>query len=925
MKQRTLVTALLPAFAALSASMMAQAAPVTALNASPTAITPHTLASCDGPHETVLARTQGMDARALWLDGRRAKWPGVAAEGSFKLYYASAAGISAAQGATVGSADGALALSPTSEPLPGPLAERFKYAGDGVVFALSAADSARLPSLLAKQLVLVQENPDGTVRDATTLQVPGALDQLYAGAEKANDLGATIGKAGTSFKLWAPTAQRVSVCVFDSGSSKPKSITSMRADPRTGIWSASARGNLSGRYYKYVVDVFAPKAGLVRNVVTDPYSVSLTTDSSRSYIADLADPRLAPEGWNKDQPPAKVKAQPDMSIYELHVRDFSINDLTVSAMNRGKYTAFRETGSNGMRHLAMLARAGLTDVHLLPVYDLGSVPEKGCVAPIVHGAPDGDQQQKIVSENAQKDCYNWGYDPWHFNAPEGSYSTDASDGARRIIELREMVMALHKTGLRVGTDVVYNHTYRGGQHERSVLDRIVPGYYHRLNLKGDIEQSTRCFNTATEHRMMAKLMIDSAELWTRHYHLDSFRFDLMGHQPRAAMEALQARVNKAAGRHVHLIGEGWNFGEVADGARFVQASQLSLNGSGIGTFSDRGRDAVRGGGAGDSGPQMIAQQGYINGLVYDPNAGAGLRPVTDLMKAADMVRVGLAGSIRSYRMQTHSGETRDLQSLSYGGNQPAGYASQPGEVVNYVENHDNQTLYDINVFKLPVATTSADRARVQVLGAAINAFSQGVAYYHAGQEILRSKSLDRNSFESGDWFNRLDWTYQDNNFGVGLPPEADNGKDYALSKPLLANAGFKPTPVDIAFARDAFRDLLRIRASSTLFRMRTAADIVQRLHFLNTGPQQVATVVAARLDGAGYEGSGFRTLAYFINVDKVEQTVTAPGEAGKAYRLHPVLASPGAGDKRTAAARYDAATGRFTIPPRTAVVFVEAN
>ncbi|WP_342117817.1 alpha-1,6-glucosidase domain-containing protein [Pseudoduganella sp. OTU4001] len=913
-RRTTLTTSLAIAFGAALPSTGALAA---ALQPAPK------LAACEGPHETVLAQGKAYDARALWLNGALARWPGVKAEGSFKLYHSLTAAVDAQPGGRVSGADGVIPLEASSAALPADAAPRFKYAGDGVTLALPEAIQRKLGGLLRHQLLLVQENADGTVRDATTLQVPGALDDIYSGAERAADLGATPGKAGTSFKLWAPTAQGVSVCVFDTGSSKPKSITAMRADAKTGIWSAKLGTNLSGSYYKYVVDVVAPRAGLVRNLVTDPYSVSLTANSARSYIADLADPRLAPPGWGKDQPPANVKAQTDMSIYELHVRDFSINDLSVSAPNRGKYTAFRETGSNGMKHLAMLAKAGMTDVHLLPVYDLGSIPEQGCVAPVVHGAPDSDQQQKVISDNAQKDCYNWGYDPWHFNAPEGSYSTDASDGARRIIELREMVMALHKTGLRVGTDVVYNHTFRGGQHERSVLDRIVPGYYHRLNLKGDIEQSTCCFNTATENRMMAKLMIDSAELWTKHYHIDSFRFDLMGHQPRAAMEALQARVNKAAGRHVNLIGEGWNFGEVADGARFVQASQLSLNGSGIGTFSDRARDAVRGGGAGDSGQQMISQQGYVNGLVYDANAAAGLRPVLDLMKAADMVKVGLAGSLRSYRMQTHTGEVKELQAIAYGGNQPAGYASQPGEAVNYVENHDNQTLYDINVFKLPVSTTSADRARVQMLAAAVNAFSQGVAYYHAGMEILRSKSLDRNSFESGDWFNRLDWTYQDNYFGVGLPRAEDNGKDYALIKPLLANPALKPTPVDIAFARDTFRDLLRIRASSTLFRMRSVEDIQQRLQFLNTGPQQVATVLAARLDGAGYPDAGFKTVAYFINVDKVAQTIVAPSEAGKAYRLHPVHTAAGAGDKRAAEARFDAGSGSFTIPARTAVVFVE--
>ncbi len=287
-----------------------------------------------------------------------------------------------------------------------------------------------------------------------------------------------------------------------------------------------------------------------------------------------------------------------------------------------------------------------------------------------------------------------------------------------------------------------------------------------------------------------------------------------------------------------------------------------------------------------------------------------------------MVRVGLAGSIRSYPMQTHEGAIKKLEAIDYNG-QPAGYASEPGEAVNYVENHDNQTLYDMNVFKLPVETSSAERARVQMLAAAINAFSQGVAYFHAGIDTLRSKSLDRNSFNSGDWFNRIDWSYRDNYFGTGLPPESDNGKDYALMKPLLANAALKPTAHDIAFARDAFRDLLRIRASSTLFRLRSAADIRQRLRFYNTGTRQVPTVVAARIDGKRYPGAGFRAINYFINVDKAAHGVAIDPARARRMRLHPVHAAPGAADKRAATAAYDRATGMLSIPPRTAVVFVE--
>ncbi|MYM68688.1 DUF3372 domain-containing protein [Pseudoduganella sp. FT55W] len=874
------------------------------------------IADCDAAFATTLNAAPATDARAYWLNRQLIKWPGADAGGGvFKLYYSATAQLRAAPGARVSGADGAIALSRSDDSTP----ERFKFVGNGPVLAVVAADTARVPAALRQQALIVLEAEDGTVRDATSLQLAGALDDIYASAAKSDDLGVTVGPRDASFKLWAPTAQNVALCTYASGSSKATAITPMTRDDATGIWSA--RAGKDGQYYQYLVDVVAPNAGLVRNLVTDPYSVSLTTDSKRSYIADLNAAKLKPAGWDKTPSPKKVAAQTDMTVYELHVRDFSINDSTVSTAHRGKYAAFTETKSNGMKHLAALSKAGMTDIHLLPVYDIGSVPEQGCVTPnIAAAAPDSEEQQAAVTKVKAQDCYNWGYDPFHYNAPEGSYSTDPADGAKRIVEFRQMVQALHKAGLRVGMDVVYNHTFIAGQHEKSVLDRVVPGYYHRLNAKGEIERSTCCDNTATENLMMGKLMVDSVTLWTKQYKIDSFRFDLMGHQPRAAMEQIQARV----GKHINLIGEGWNFGEVADGARFVQASQLSLNGSGIGTFSDRARDAVRGGGAGDSGAQLITQQGYINGLVYDANEQAGQRPPADLLRASHMVKVGLAGTIRSYPLTTADGHTVALQDIVYGGNQPAGYASEPGETVNYVENHDNQTLYDINAFKLPQGTTAHERAQVQMLGAAINAFSQGVAYFHAGFDILRSKSLDRNSFESGDWFNRLDWSYQDNYYGSGLPPAEDNGKDYALIKPLLRNANIKPAPADIAYARDAFRDLLAIRSSSTLFRLRTSDDIKQRLRFFNTGPAQVPTVIAAHIDGKGYQGARFKSITYLINVDKKAQQITVAEEKNRNYQLHPVHTRMTAADKRVASeAKYDKSTGTYTIPARSAVVFVE--
>ena len=415
-------------------------------------------------------------------------------------------------------------------------------------------------------------------------------------------------------------------------------------------------------------------------------------------------------------------------------------------------------------------------------------------------------------------------------------------------------------------------------------------------------------------------MIDSAELWVRQYGIDSFRFDLMGHQPREAMERLQARVDAAAGRRVELIGEGWNFGEVADGARFVQASQDSLQGSGIGTFSDRARDAIRGGGPADNGEALFAQ-GYANGLHYADNGHGTGATRADLLHAADLVRAGLAGTLANYTMEHADGVAGPLSALDYKG-QPAGYAAQPAEVVNYVENHDNQTLFDINVFKLPPGTTAAERARVQVLALALNAFSQGIAYFHAGGELLRSKSLDRNSFDSGDWFNRIDWTGQENFFGTGLPPAHGNEGDWALMRPLLRDASIVPTPADIAFTRGAFLDLMRIRASTTLLRLRTAGDVMQRLRFHNTGPEQNPVVIVGEIDGRGYEGANFQALLYLVNVSPDAQTVAIPALAGHDWALHPEHRAPGSADDYPYDTRYDIDTGHFDVAPRTAVVLV---
>jgi pullulanase/glycogen debranching enzyme len=879
------------------------------------------IADCDAaPHARTLHASAhaATDARAYWLDARTLQWPGKPVDGRYRLLHSRHARLAAAAGARASGADGAVRPQPVTAPPDAALTERFGFVADGARLALSPQDAARVRAHVGDQWLLVHEDAAGRVVDATGLQWPGFLDEAFAAAAQA-DLGPHVDAEATRFGVWAPTARAVSLCLYADGAGAARRIEPMRRAAASGAWNTKVPGDLRGGYYTFLVDVVVPGVGVVRNRVTDPYSISLTTDSKRSAIVDLDDPALAPPGWRGHPRPAPAASNVDMSVYELHVRDFSLGDATVPAHHRGRYLGFTHADSAGMRHLRGLREAGLTDVHLLPVFDIATVPEAGCVSPAIpEAAPDSPAQQAAVGAVAARDCFNWGYDPFHFNAPEGSYATDAADGAVRIREFRQMVQALHAQGLRVGMDVVYNHTTTSGQAASSVLDRIVPGYYHRLNADGGVERSTCCDNTATEHRMMARLMADSVVLWSKHYGIDSYRFDLMGHQPRWAMEVLQKRLAAEVGRHIPLIGEGWNFGEVADGKRFVQAAQGRLDGTSIASFSDRARDGARGGGCCDSGIDLLKQQGWLNGLVYAPNAHAdAARPRTDLLHAADLVRAGLAGTLRDYRTTFADGRTGALTQLDYKG-QPAGFASQPDEVVNYTENHDNLTLFDLNALRLPAGTPPAERARVQVLGAALVMLSQGVAYLHAGQEVLRSKSLDRNSFDSGDWFNRLDWTYTDNGFGAGLPRAADNASSWPAFAPVLRDASIKPARRDIEWTRDAVRDWLRVRATTPLLRLRTTADVQRRLTFLNTGPAQEPTVVVGHLDGSGRD-DGPRELLYAINVAPGARSVALPTQAGKAWRLHPVLA--GGADARARDARLDR-DGRLTLPGRTAVVFV---
>ncbi len=860
------------------------------------------------------------DQRAVWLTSKLVQWPNVSSGSTVKLYWSNTGQIVASLGVPVTGADGSITLDDYTGTTPSDVATRFKWVGAGSVYTVRDADVSRLAAMHKAQVVIVQEDIGGNAQNATTAQIAGAMDDLYAAATTAS-LGASVSAGTTTYKLWAPTAQSVMLYRYASGTSDATNADPMTFDATTGLWSATISSDTSGSYYRFGVKVFVRGVGLVRNLVTDPYSLTLAADSVRSEVVNLDDARTKPSGWDASTPPATVSTSTDQTIYELHVRDFSANDASVPAAHRGKYLAFTDTGSNGMKHLAALAAAGLTDVHLMPMFDFSSVPETGCTTPSPSGAPDAQTQQAAVAATQSTDCFNWGYDPYHFNAPEGSYATSVADGMTRVMEFRSMIQSLNAAGLRVGMDVVFNHTTSSGQNDHSVLDEIVPGYYYRYGANGQQLTDSCCADTAAENHMMGKLVQDSVVLWAREYHVSSFRYDIMSFIPRDVLAALQTQVDAAVGRHVEMLGEGFNFGTVANGARFVQSSMGSLDGTGIGSFNPYLRDAARGGSGFDTGNAMIANQGFLNGQFYDPN-GQVTAAVGDLMWSSDVIKAGMAGSIADYTLTTSWDAQLPLSQISDGGS-PLGFAAAPSESVTYVENHDNQTLFDNDQYKLPLATSLDDRARVQMLGAAIVSFGQGVAYYHAGVDTLRSKSLDKNSYDAGDWFNRLDWSYADDNFGVGLPLQSTNGSDWTVQQPLLANAAIKPTATQIAWARDQFRDLLRIRKSTSLLHMSSAADIKARLKFWNTGSAQVPTVIVGDLDGSGgYAGANFQEVTYFINVDKQAHPIAIPALASRNFVLHPVHLAAGAADTRAAQATYDAATGTFTIPPRTAVVFV---
>ncbi|MFJ3170473.1 pullulanase-type alpha-1,6-glucosidase [Streptomyces roseus] len=845
-------------------------------------------------------------SEAVWIDRDTVAWNAPAAAASTELLASREGTVTAADG--VLHADGAQWLRLARAELTAAQKQKFPHLATYAAFTVDPRDRGRVREALRGQLVASARTASGAVLAATGVQLAGVLDDLYANNAP---LGPVFKDGRPTLSVWAPTARQVALEL--DGRTVP-----MRRDDATGVWSVRGERGWSGKPYRYAVTVWAPSTGrMVHNLVTDPYSTALTTDSTYSLAVDLADPKLAPPGWRGLRKPAPVPFT-SAQIQELHIRDFSVADPT--STHPGQYLAFTDTASAGMRHLRELAASGTSYVHLLPAFDIGTIPEKASdrtepACDLSVYAPDSPEQQACVAAAAAKDAYNWGYDPLHYTVPEGSYASDPN-GTARTVEFRRMVQSLNGAGLRTVMDVVYNHTVASGQSDKSVLDRIVPGYYQRLLADGSVATSTCCANTAPENAMMGRLVVDSIVTWAKEYKVDGFRFDLMGHHPKAnilavrqALDALTVAKDGVDGKKIILYGEGWNFGEVADDARFVQATQKNMAGTGIATFSDRSRDAVRGGGPFDEDPRV---QGFASGLFTAPNAspanGTADQQRARLLHAQDLIKVGLSGNLASYAFTDSAGKPTKGSEVDYNGS-PAGYAAAPGDALAYADAHDNETLADALAYKLAPGTSAADRARMQVLAMAVGTLSQGPSLSQAGTDLLRSKSLDRNSYDSGDWFNAIQWDCrQGNGFGRGLPPAADNGSKWVYAKPLLA-AGKAPGCAEITGASAAYRDLLRIRTTEPAFALTTPAAVQAALAFPLSGKDETPGVITMTLGD----------LVVVFNATPAAQSQRVPALTGTAYTLHPVQAA--GSDPAVRQAAYDVRTGEFTTPPRTVAVF----
>lgn len=518
------------------------------------------------------------------------------------------------------------------------------------------------------------------------------LDKL---AYEGDDLGAVYSPENTVFKVWAPTASKVELKLYKTGSDQEKNAgliaqSPMEYNPENGVWTVTKQGDLNGVYYTYLVTVEGKT-----NETADIYAKAAGVNGERSMVVDLD--ATDPDNWENDRH-ILFDHQTQATVWEVHIKDFSSSPSSgVSQDNRGKYLAFTEEGTtlNGEGEVPTcvdyLKALGVNCVQINPFYDFGSVDE---------------------SKTDDQEAFNWGYDPKNYNLPEGSYSSNPYDGAVRIREAKQMIQALHDAGIAVVMDVVYNHTYTG---EDSFFNKTVPNYYYRFHEDGSWANGSGCGNdTASERAMYRKFMVDSVAYWVEEYHIDGFRFDLMGLHDVETMNAIREKLDSFEnGEKLIMYGEAWEMAQATDATMACQDNMHLLN-ERIGAFNDGMRDILKGDNF------QAADIGFIQGRGAPSLVKKGIKAATDE------------------------------------------WALQPSQTVSYMSCHDNMTLYDKLVAsvlgeKEDYRARNEQLVQMNKLGACALLTSQGIAFMLAGEEMARSKDGDHNSYQSSVQLNQIDW------------------------------------------------------------------------------------------------------------------------------------------------------------------------
>ena len=592
-----------------------------------------------------------------------------------------------------------------------------------------------------------------------------------------DDLGAVYTKDSTTFKVWAPFAAAIKLNLYKEGLEGEAYEVKDMTKGEKGVWSVKVDGDLNGVYYTYSVT-----NNEITSEVVDLYARTTGANGKRGMVIDLA--KTNPENWDKDVRPELLRAT-DSIIYEMHVRDFTIDESS-GVKNKGKYLGLVEKGtknsagvSTGLDHIVDL---GVTHVQLIPVYDY---------------SPNSVDETKL-----DKPQFNWGYDPYNYNAPEGSYSTDPFNGEVRVNEFKQMVQGFHSSGLRVIMDVVYNHT---AESANSYMNLTVPGYYYRMNEDGSFSNGSGCGNeVASERSMVRKYIVDSVKYWASEYHLDGFRFDLMALIDMETIKQVRTELDKID-PSIIILGEGWTGGGSLLGAydQSLKKNTYRFEDMQVAAFSDDIRDGIKGSVFGDT------DTGFASGKL-----GQEERIKSGVIAATKYPGISWA--------DTHT----DICSP---------WAASPEQVINYVSAHDNLTLWD----KIALSNkddSEEDKVKINLLSASIVYTSQGIPFMLSGEEMLRSKDGDHNSYKSSDAINSIKW---------------DN---------------FTNTEV-----YEYYKGLIQFRKNHAGLRMTTTEDLEKYLKFIETPSQ----VVGFTIDGAA-EGEVADQLLIIYNASKEAKEVTIP-------------------------------------------------